>query len=114
VRMASIYALGWRGDASAIPALESLLKSDDLSIEMVPMIHAQIAKLKKPAGEKPSARGESEEADDEGEVSSGKNGETSDVTQRLEKLERLAREMNERLKAIESRLPPVKSGAAAN
>jgi len=114
VRMASIYALGWRGDASAIPALESLLKSDDLSIEMVPMIHAQIAKLKKPAGEKPNARGEDEEASDEGEVSSGKNGEASDVTQRLEKLERLVREMNERLKAIESRLPPVKSGAAAN
>jgi len=48
VRMAAISALGGRGDATAIPALEALLKSDDLSIEMAPMIKGQIARLKKP------------------------------------------------------------------
>src|SRR5271168_1914366 len=52
VRMSSIFALGTRGDASAVPALEALLKSDDLSIEMVPMIKRQIATLNSPAGEK--------------------------------------------------------------
>jgi len=41
VRMASIYALGTRGDASAIPRLEALLKTDDLSIVMAPMIRAK-------------------------------------------------------------------------
>src|SRR5271154_6418593 len=58
VRMASIFALGARGDASAIPALEALLKSDDLSIEMVPMIKGQIATLKTPAGERRHQRSE--------------------------------------------------------
>src|SRR6266581_413212 len=53
VRTAAIYALGARGDATAIPALEALLKNDDLSIEMVPMIKGQIARLKKPADAKP-------------------------------------------------------------
>ena len=101
VRMASIYALGWRGDASAVPALESLLKSDDLSIEMVPMIKSQIAKLKKPAGTKPNV---SEEGEEEGEAAGGSD--KSGVTERLDKLEHLVKEMNERLKTIEGRLPP--------
>ena len=35
VRMSALYAIGAREDASAIPALESLLKSNDLSIGMV-------------------------------------------------------------------------------
>ena len=110
VRMASIYALGWRGDASAIPALESLLKSDDLSIEMVPMIKNQIARLKKPAAAKPQAHAdENEEAAEEDGTSSEQNGGVSGVTQRLDKLERLIREMGERLKSIETRLPPPKN-----
>lgn len=102
VRMASIYSLGWRGDASAIPALESLLKSDDLSIEMVPMIKNQIARLRKPLGPKPGTHGEKEADAD----SSEKNGDDPGVPQRLDKLDRLVREMNERLKTIENRLPP--------
>src|SRR6202048_691729 len=52
IRMAAVSALGARGDASAIPALEQLLKSDDLSIEFAPMIKEQIAHLKRPAQEK--------------------------------------------------------------
>jgi aminopeptidase N len=110
VRMASIYALGWRGDASAIPSLESLLKSDDLTIEMVPMIKNQIARLKKPMGTKPGTHSsEKEEDTDTGTPPNEKNGDDSGVSQRLDKLERLVREMNERLKAIESRLPPPKN-----
>src|SRR5437762_1254160 len=65
IRMAAIYALGTRGDATAIPALEALLKSDDLSIEMAPMIKGQIARLKRPADGKPRANqgyGDNEEA----------------------------------------------------
>jgi hypothetical protein len=49
VRWAAISALGYRGDASAIPALEALLKSDDLSIEMVPSSGAD-RKAAKPQG----------------------------------------------------------------
>jgi aminopeptidase N len=97
VRMSSIFALGSRGDASAIPSLEALLKSNDLSIEMAPMIKTQIDMLKNPgkggpgrrmgAGEEPPANATG--ADD----------------QRLSHLEQLVEEMNERLKAMQARLP---------
>src|SRR2546426_4229893 len=113
VRMASIYALGGRGDATAIPALEALLKSDDLSIEMAPMIKGQVARLKKPDVAKPNPRGEEgQEGDGEGGSASEKPGASDDsagVTQRLDKLERLVQEMNERLKTIETRLAPPKN-----
>src|SRR5437016_1301856 len=105
VRMAAIYALGGRGDATAIPALEALLKSDDLSIEMAPMIKGQIARLKKPADGKPSSPPGSGDADEES-VEAG--GEKLTTDQRLEKLEYLLQEMSERLKSMEKRLPPPK------
>ena len=106
VRMASIYALGGRGDATAIPALEALLKSDDLSIEMMPMIKGQIARLKKPADGKPGANPIAGDAGEESSESAA--GGQPAVEQRLEKLERLLQEMSERLKSMESRLPPAK------
>jgi len=104
VRMAAVYALGTRGDATAIPALEALLKSDDLSIEMAPMIKGQIARLKKPANERPSGSHGYGDADEESSDSTGGGQQTTE--QRLEKLERLLQEMSERLKSMERRLPP--------
>ncbi len=103
VRMAAIFSLGGRGDATAVPALEALLKSSDLSIEMVPMIKEQIARLQKP-GAKPASAGA------EGGPSASGNGsekaaDSAAVLQRLEKLEHLVQEMNERLKSFETRLP---------
>lgn len=105
VRMASIFALGTRGDASAVPALEALLKSDDLSIEMVPLIKGQIERInassaKRRHGEEDSSAGGSAEG-------SSANDETG-VTKRLDHLEHLMQEMSDRLKTIESRLPPPK------
>ncbi len=98
VRMSAVFALGSRGDASAIPAMEALLKSNDLSIEMVPMINTQIDRLKNPGkGGSGGRMGMSEETPAEG----AKGGED----QRLNHLEQLVVEMNERLKAIEGRLP---------
>src|SRR5712691_10852692 len=105
VLMAAIYALGGRGDATAIPALETLLKSDDLSIEMAPMIKGQIARLKKPADGKPGAN---PGAGDSGEESSEGGDEKLTTEQRLEKLEHLLQEMSERHKSMEKRLPPAK------
>ena len=93
IRYASIFALGQRGDASAIPALEAMLKNDDLSIEMAPMIKGQIAQLQRGGGKKPEGA-ETGEAGDQ------------DVAKRLERLEKLLQQMNERLKTIEGRLPP--------
>jgi aminopeptidase N len=109
IRMASIFALGARGDASAIPALEALLKSDDLSIEMAPMIKRQIASLKTPAGEKHHQRGEASGEDQESEASpSPAANEPGAVAQRLDRLEHLMQEMADHLKTIETRLPPAK------
>ncbi len=105
VRVATIVALGSRGDAGAIPALEALMKSDDLSIEVTPMIKEQIARLSAPHG----ARAAAASADDDEEEGDGEEpaaGGDSGVPKRLDKLEQLVREMNERLKTIESRLPP--------
>ena len=106
VRMAAIYALGGRGDATAIPALEALLKSDDLSIEMAPMIKGQIARLKKPADGRSSASYGSGDADDE--FAENASGDKPTTEQRLEKLEHLLQEMSERLKSMEKRLAPPK------
>ena len=110
IRMASIFALGARGDASAVPALEALLKSDDLSIEMVPMIKRQIASLKAPAGEKRRSRNEASAGDQDSEASAaGANEQGEDaVAKRLDRLEHLMQEMADRLKTIETRLPPPK------
>jgi aminopeptidase N len=104
VRIAAIFALGTRGDASAVPALESLLNSNDLSIEMAPMIKRQIEHLKNPSP-KPTNHEAIEMGDGPGEEqSSAKNTED----QRLIHLEHLVEEMNNHLKTIESRLPPPK------
>ena len=97
IRFASIYALGQRGDASAIPALEALLKNDNLSIEMAPMIKGQIAQLQRGGGKKP-----------EGGEAGGADAGDQDVAKRLERLEKLMQQMAERLKTIEERLPPQK------
>jgi HEAT repeat protein len=105
IRMSAIFALGTRDDASAIPALEDLLKSGDLSIEMTPMIKEQIARLKKPQGAKINPEDEESGQDDQKENSEA--GQTA-VTRRLDKLERLIQELNEKLKSIETRLPPPK------
>ena len=106
VRMAAIWALGNRGDASAIPALEALLKIDDLSIEMVPMIKEQIAKLQKPQGGKNSPHGDPE--DEDGDKESAPS-DPAGVALRLDKLEHLVQEVSDRLKSIEARLPPPKN-----
>lgn len=103
VRMAAIRALGSRGDVSAIPALENLLKSDDLSIEMVPAIKEQIAHLQKPVA--PSANPPADDGDAE-ELSKEDSTEATDA--KLDHLERLIEEMSDRLKSLESRLPPPK------
>jgi len=97
IRYSAIYALGSRGDASAIPALQALLKSDDLSIEMAPTVKQQIARLQKEENAK-AARGE------EGDTEKSGDSNEPGVAQRLDKLEHLLQEMSDRLKSIEGRL----------
>jgi aminopeptidase N len=101
IRFAAINALGNRGDASAIPALETLLTSKDLSIEILPTIKTQISHLQNKSSKKGR---EGEDADDSASATNPAQA-TADNTERLERIERLTQEMNDRLKAIESRLP---------
>ena len=102
-RWAAINALGNRGDTGAIPALEALLKADDLSIEMVPEIKEQIERLQNPKGAKGRSHGD-EPAEDEDTGEAAPDNQRN-VSQRLEQLEHLVQEMSDRLKSIESRLP---------
>ncbi|MGH9776266.1 MAG: M1 family aminopeptidase [Candidatus Acidiferrales bacterium] len=100
VRFPCIFALGQRGDPAAIPALEKLLHSPDLSIGIAPLIQGQIDGLKaaaagnNPGGAAPGA----------GPGESAKPGENADVMQALEKLQQQIAEMNERLQKIETQL----------
>jgi aminopeptidase N len=97
IRRTTIYALGGRGDVSAIPALEAMLQSKSLSIGMEPTIKGQIERLKNPLA-KGGPHGAMKE--------DGKPGEKSGEDERLIHLEQLVQEMNDRLKEIEKRLPP--------
>ena len=107
VRTASIFALGARGDATAIPSLEALLKSNDLSIEMAPMIKEQIEHLKNPSAKGNFHMDVDEEASAATGAESAAAASRASEDQRLASLEQLVKEMNERLKTIESRLPSV-------
>ncbi len=97
IRRTAIYALGGRGDVSAIPALETILQSKNLSIGMEPAIKEQIERLKNPL-----AKGGPHGMMKEDAKSSEKTGQD----ERMMHLEQLVQEMNERLKEIEKRLPP--------
>jgi len=104
VRIAAILALGARGDAAAIPPLEALLKSNDLSIELAPMIKDQIEHLKNP-----SSHGDfTMDVEGESEVGAQSPAPKPGDDQRLIRLEELVKEMNDRLKSIEQKLPQPK------
>jgi aminopeptidase N len=114
VRLAAIFALGTRGDASAVPALETLLKSNDLSIEMVPMIKGQIARLQQTAtgagNRRRGANGAtgSENSDEESRSADEAKAREEALARRLDHLEHLIEQMTDQLKSMESRLPPAK------
>jgi aminopeptidase N len=99
VRFAAVFALGTRGDASAIPAMEALLKRDDLSIEFAPMIKQQIEHLKNPPPKGAPGAAMGDDREDEPAAAKGND----DL--RMQRLEKLVEEMNERLKEMEKRLP---------
>jgi hypothetical protein len=77
------------------------------------MIKEQIAHLKRPAKEKRDSHATAAADDDDDDEANGdsnpsSNGNTAVVAERLDKLEHLIQEMNDRLKAIETRLPTEK------
>ena len=55
IRLSAVAALGERGDRDALPALQALLRSGELSPEFTPTIESQIKRLEGPSDEKPPA-----------------------------------------------------------
>lgn len=101
VRLASVFALGERGDPSAIPALTAMLKSDDLSIAFAPTIEAQIQRLKQMEGKSDGSSGSHTSGT---QNSSTKGADTQPILLKLESLEKTIAEMSERLKSVEKKL----------
>jgi aminopeptidase N len=105
IRYASIFALGHRGDPTAIEPLEALLKTGQLSISVPHAVEGLIEQLKT----KNAAHADPPAADQQiGDTSSGANN-NQIVVDRLDRLERQMTEMNDRLRKIEASLTGGKS-----
>jgi aminopeptidase N len=106
IRYASIFALGRRGDPTAIEPLEALLKTGNLSISVPHAVEGLIEQLKaqSAAHKDPSA------ADQKISDTSGAGASNNQiVVDRLDRLERQMTEMNDRLRKIEASLSGGKS-----
>src|SRR6202022_1749494 len=73
--------------AKPIPPLEAFLKSDDLSIEMIPEIKGQIERLQKPQATKDKEHTDNENRDEDRDAPDSSANQAS-VTQRLDQLDR--------------------------
>lgn len=103
IRFAAIFALGRRGDPTAIEPLEALLKSGQLSLSMPHSLEDLIRELK-------AANASPEAKDLSKDLKVGDSGISNQVVlERLDRLQQQMREMNERLRKIESALPGGKS-----
>jgi hypothetical protein len=106
IRFASIFALGRRGDPTAIEPLQALLKSGQLSIGVPHSVEEIIEELKA----KNAPRKESPAADPKsGDASASAGAGNQAVIDRLDRLETQITEMNNRLRRIEASLPGSKS-----
>lgn len=101
IRFASIFALGRRGDPTAIEPLEALLKSGQFSIGVPHSLEGLIEQLK--AKNAPAAGQKS------GEPAAAAVNTNQVVLDRLDHLEQQITEMNNRLRRIEASLPGSKS-----
>ncbi len=104
IRFACIFALGRRGDPTAIEPLEALLKTGQLSIGVPHIIENLIAELKaKSAPQKATPAAEQKNSD----TAAANNNQA--VLERLDRLDHQLSDMNERLRKIESSLPESKN-----
>jgi aminopeptidase N len=101
IRYASIFALGRRGDPSAIEPLEALLKSGQLSISIPHAVEGLIEQLKMQNPSHKDSPAVDEKTADMPGVGASNN---QVVVDRLDRLERQMTEMNDRLRKIEASL----------
>lgn len=104
IRFSSIFALGRRGDPTAIEPLEALLKTGQLSIGVPHAVEDLIAQLKEKSGQPKGPA-----ADKSAEAASGAPDNSQAVLDRLEHVEQQLTDMNDRLRRIEASLPGSKS-----
>ena len=104
IRFATIFALGRRGDPTAIGPLEALLKTGQLSIGVPHAVEDLIAQLK--AQDAPQKGPAASDAKNGDPATPGNNQALLD---RLDRLEHQLTEVNDRLKRIENSLPGSKS-----
>jgi aminopeptidase N len=100
IRMASVIALGERGDPAAIEPLENLRKSGNMVSGEGPLIERQIARIRNPQaqeGEQQAAGAPAPQTPPAAAPAAG----NEQIVQRLDKIEQNLAEMNERLKKIE-------------
>jgi aminopeptidase N len=103
IRYAAIFALGRRGDPSAIEPLEAFLKAGSLSISMPHAVEGLIEQLKTQSPPHKDSPTVDQKASDTSSTSSGV-GNNQLVVDRLDHLERQMTEMNDRLRKIEASL----------
>jgi aminopeptidase N len=106
IRFAAIFALGRRGDPTAIEPLEALLKTGQMSIGVPHAMEDLIAQLKSQSAPQKSPSGSEPKNNDAANTASNSNQEVLD---RLDRLEHQLTDMNDRLRRIEASLPGSKS-----
>jgi aminopeptidase N len=106
IRFAAIFALGHRGDPTAIEPLEALLKSGQFSIGVPHSLEGLIEQLKAKNGPAKEAATTSQKS---GEPAAAAGNSNQVVLDRLDQLEHQITEVNDRLRRIEASLPGSKS-----
>jgi aminopeptidase N len=103
VKFTALFALGGRGDVDAVPALEALLTSGELSIGAEPFVKEQIAAIEAQAsGQAPAGHGPAHGGHGAAEAEAAGGPEAT--LDALKKLQQQMEEVNERLSKIETQL----------
>jgi aminopeptidase N len=106
IRFAAIFALGRRGDPTAVEPLEAMLKSGPLGIGIPHAVENLIEQLK---GKGASQTGASAADPKNGDAAGTASNNNQELLDRLDRLEHQLTEMNDRLRRIEGSLPGSKS-----
>jgi hypothetical protein len=106
IRFASIFALGRRGDPTAIEPLEVMLKAGSIGIGVPHAVEDLIAQLK---GQGAPQKGPAATDQKSGDAATAASGNAQEVLDRLDHLEHQLTDMSDRLRRIEASLPGSKS-----
>ncbi|MGH7836979.1 MAG: HEAT repeat domain-containing protein, partial [Candidatus Binataceae bacterium] len=104
IKFAALFALGRRGDVSALGPLEDLVKNGDLSLGTTPYVQMQIDALKaKAAGKQPGGAAQGSSGAEPGTAAGAMNDQDA-LLKQMQKLEQQMEELSARMARIESQL----------